>query len=333
MAYAARESLVVEGLSDPGELARNAAADVLATVDRGKTPWEMVTACEAHIARGEVDEALARAHKFTRSTKTDAFMIATFLRQVREVWQPEPESELGTTLIPLLRSALVKKTGGSVTLTTEDVAATRIEELAPDHESGRRLEKVYGPDRFETLKWWRTGLERCRAVVRIDDLNGVGRGTGFLIDGGDLHPNLRGCVVVTNSHVVPDGVHPSDAQVAFHGLDDDSFAPRTPFGIARIRWQSPLNPPGVDAAVLELDGEVPAGVKPIPIADPFPALARTRRTYVIGHPRGYEQPQFSIQDNLMVDYNETYLHYRTPTEPGSSGSPVFEKQWKLGPTD
>ena len=152
----------------------------------------MVTACEAHIARGEVDEALARAHKFTRSTKTDAFMIATFLRQVREVWQPEPESGLGTTLIPLLRSALVKKTGGSVTLTTEDVAATRIESSNNrDHETGRQLEKVYGPDRFETLKWWRTGLERCRAVVRIDDLNRVGRGTGFLIKGGDLHPNCR----------------------------------------------------------------------------------------------------------------------------------------------
>lgn len=38
---------------------------------------------------------------------------------------------------------------------------------------------------------------------------------------------------------------------------------------------------------------------------------------------------FSIQDNLMLDFDEVNVHYRAPTEPGSSGSPVFDRYWKL----
>jgi hypothetical protein len=37
----------------------------------------------------------------------------------------------------------------------------------------------------------------------------------------------------------------------------------------------------------------------------------------------------AMQDNLMLDHDRTRLHYRTPTEGGSSGSPVFNKLWKL----
>ena len=55
----------------------------------------------------------------------------------------------------------------------------------------------------------------------------------------------------------------------------------------------------------------------------------TPRAYVIGHPRGLEQPQFSLQDNHILGYDETRMHYRSPTEGGSSGSPVFDKQWNL----
>jgi V8-like Glu-specific endopeptidase len=50
---------------------------------------------------------------------------------------------------------------------------------------------------------------------------------------------------------------------------------------------------------------------------------------VIGHPRGLAQPQFSLQDNVLLDYDDRVLHYRSPTEGGSSGSPVFNNEWQL----
>ena len=40
--------------------------------------------------------------------------------------------------------------------------------------------------------------------------------------------------------------------------------------------------------------------------------------------------EFSLQDNCLLACNESLLHYRTPTEPGSSGSPVFEPEdWRV----
>jgi V8-like Glu-specific endopeptidase len=32
---------------------------------------------------------------------------------------------------------------------------------------------------------------------------------------------------------------------------------------------------------------------------------------------------------MLLDHNDRLLHYRSPTEPGSSGSPVFNDQWEL----
>jgi V8-like Glu-specific endopeptidase len=36
-----------------------------------------------------------------------------------------------------------------------------------------------------------------------------------------------------------------------------------------------------------------------------------------------------LQDNLVIDHDNTRLQYRAPTEGGSSGSPVFDSQWRV----
>jgi V8-like Glu-specific endopeptidase len=51
-----------------------------------------------------------------------------------------------------------------------------------------------------------------------------------------------------------------------------------------------------------------------------------QRLYIIGHPGGRDL-EFSLQDNYLLAASERLVHYRTPSEGGSSGSPVF------GPTD
>jgi V8-like Glu-specific endopeptidase len=50
---------------------------------------------------------------------------------------------------------------------------------------------------------------------------------------------------------------------------------------------------------------------------------------VIGHPARRRRPHFSIRDNFLLDLDDRLVHYRSPTEPGSSGSPVFNEEWEV----
>ena len=49
---------------------------------------------------------------------------------------------------------------------------------------------------------------------------------------------------------------------------------------------------------------------------------------IIQHPGG-EKKQVALRENRIVDILESFLHYQTDTEPGSSGSPVFNDQWEI----
>ncbi len=331
LARAGRESLFLPGISDPAQLATDTAAQVLTSVENLRDPWEKATACEAHVARGELENAVRRGKDLVEDKRTDAFVLGSLLRQLLSVWNVDPESTLGTTLIPLLRQALAKKTGGEVTLRSADVATSRLDQLVPrkddESEAAVVLEKVFGDDRFQTLEWWRNGLAACRAVARIDDRNRVGRGTGFLVNGKELHESLPDLVVMTNGHVVNEAIHQDHATVAFHGLEsEDRESSRFP--VQQLRWFRPSRHPELDTALLVLE-RTPDNVKPLSLIQKMPKLNAKSRTYIIGHPKGYDQPQFSIQDNLFLETDATRMHYRTPTEGGSSGSPVFDEYWNV----
>jgi hypothetical protein len=296
---------------------------VFTTVDHAEpsTAWTRAVACEALIALDRFDEAVQRAMALIEAPDTGAFTLASFLRQLVEVWQLSTAEPPGEQLLPVLRSALLERNGGSVHVSTRDVRETRLAALTSE-----RLEKVLGSTRFQSLTWYRNGLARCRAVARIANANDDPVGTGFLIAGRDLHPALPPLVLLTNGHVVPESLPAADAVVTFHGIDADG--PRRTFRVQRVWWYEPSHHPGLDTTVLELDA-YPEAVAPVPVARCLPTTDASARAYVIGHPHGLTQPQFSLQDNLLLGHDDRVVHYRSPTEPGSSGSPVFDHQWNL----
>lgn len=322
LARAGREGIAAPaGTPSVPELARA----VLEVLDAVALPdvWTDVTAAEACIALGRHDEAIERTEAFLQD-RPNAFTVAAFHRQLREVWQLETTTRPGDELLPQLRSALLHHRGGQVTVESTDVRAARLRRV-----DDGRLERVLGHDRYLNLQWYRTGLVRCRAVARIQTEHADGIGTGFLARGPDLHPDLPPLVLVTNAHVVPEELDARDAVVAFHGLDADPDTRRT-FRVDRVCWSDPSAGDGLDTTILDLDG-YPTAVEPTPLATRLPAVTgeRTPRAYVIGHPRGLSQPQFSLQDNVLLDHDDRLLHYRSPTESGSSGSPVFDQRWDL----
>ena len=325
LARAANEHVSLPDIPSPGADSRRLAADVLQTV---RTPdanaWERATAVEAYVALGHTDLAELQLEDFIIAGNPDAFALNSLLRQLTEIWLLDTTTPPGSTLLPQLRSQLLRRTGGVVSLEPRDVRAERLERLPT---SG--LEKVLGKDRYQTLTWYIRGLERCRAVARIETANEDGIGTGFLVRGPDLHADLPPLVLMTNGHVIPEGLAADAAVVAFHASITGKLEPQR-FHVRRQWWYAPSHAPELDTTLLELDG-LPSDVTPVPIATRIPNLHAdaTPRAYVIGHPRGLEQPQFSLQDNHILGFNETRLHYRSPTEPGSSGSPVFDKDWEL----
>src|SRR5262249_28035477 len=91
-------------------------------------------------------------------------------------------------------------------------------------------------------------------------------------------------------------------------------------------WTSPVNE--LDATLLTLKG-TPA-MTPLTLHKRAAAMAEPPpRMYIIGYPDGRDL-ELSLQDNRLLACNERLLHYRTPTEQGSSGSPVFEPEdWRV----
>jgi V8-like Glu-specific endopeptidase len=64
--------------------------------------------------------------------------------------------------------------------------------------------------------------------------------------------------------------------------------------------------------------------------DSLPTPSRKTKVFVVGHPSG-DALQLSLHDSELLDVcdHDRLLHYRTPTEPGSSGSPVFNSNWEV----
>jgi hypothetical protein len=286
--------------------------------------WDYATAVEACVALSEKAALLEWLLRYVSSDGTDAFELASTQRQRREVWQLSATEPLGAQVLPLLTAELMRREGGDIRQSPEEFRPPRhLQEL--DREG--RLEAILGSTRYVTYQWWLQALERCRAVARITDDFDRGVGTGFLVDGIDLHQSLAGeKLLLTNAHVVSPNpkaapLRPAHARVTF------TVAGSPPSRIRDVIWTSGPWKGELDASLVRLDS-VPADIKPCPICPESLDGATDRRFYIIGHPKG-EALSLSVQDNLLLGVSPPYLHYRTPTEEGHSGSPVFNDRWEL----
>ncbi len=283
--------------------------------------WDLATAGEAFLCAGKFDSAELWFRRYAEATDVEPFALASTIRQLQEIWGLSATQGPGRYILPPLEQAL------SRVAQTAIVSGDFVQEAdAPI------LEKVFGNAAFISYEKMLLGLERCKAIGRVETAANDGFGTGFAIPGGSLSPKLNGAFVfVTNAHVIsnedPDALPPESAQVTFHALRGAKGRPfSTRFG--KILKTSP--PDKLDFTVLTLK-EQPKKLQPYPIAPTLPSLSGKAQVYVIGHPLGGGL-SFSLQDNKLVDHGapaDPRVHYRAPTEPGSSGSAVFNTSWEL----
>jgi S1-C subfamily serine protease len=285
--------------------------------------WDIATALEACVALGRVKDASRWAKKYAASSAR-AFELGSTLRQLEEVWGLSTRDEMGAAVLPLLRDGLLRKDKGFFTVSAEEV-----------RQPVESLEKVLGTEAFQTITWYRNGLARAQAVARIGRDVSRGDGTGFLVRGGALHPSLGDeLLLLTNAHVIStDPAHRpavprfQDALVTFEAAGGSADRDRE-YRITQVIAVS--GPSEYDFALVRLDPAFAAdpAVVPYELASDLPMNDGNQRVFIIGHPSGGTL-SFSMQDNLLLDYDDRLVHYRAPTEGGSSGSPVFNIQWRL----
>ena len=277
------------------------------------------TLAEAHIALGDYGKALTEIRKYTSDPSVHPFQLATFHKQLTKVWMLDREPTPGPQLVAMIAAALLERESGGFQLSGRDIKR----DVGADADS---YQKVFGADRFSSLANYRRGLQRSACVARIGTSADTGVGTGFVVKGSSICPRFGDrTVLVTNAHVISEdealhgrgSLYPSEAVVTFEALPG---AEGREFHPCAVLFTS--EPRLLDVTVLELvDVNLP---DEYPIAPAIPL--RDSAVHVIGHPSGRS---LSFSTNQLLDHREPLIHYRTATEGGSSGSPVFNQQWGL----
>jgi endonuclease G len=191
------------------------------------------------------------------------------------------------------------------------------------------------------------GVQKQRAVVRIrlkmpHDTDegtipaGAGWGTGFLVSDS---------LLISNHHVIEDPAFARDKAVAqFNfqvGLDgaalpvyefdldpDHGFYTSEALDFTIVRVKSKIAPAPMPSATAA-PTPVPPGVSwgHIPMTANV-RFAAKQPVNIIQHPAG-RYKEIVLRENEITEISADVVRYTADTEPGSSGSPVFDNQWSL----
>lgn len=190
-----------------------------------------------------------------------------------------------------------------------------------------RLEKLIGGgSSLVKINILEKALRAAKAVCRImyiDQKTGKPSvGTGWMIANNYL---------ITNNHVLASIAAAETAEAQFNYESDENdrlknkiaykfdaktliTSPADEFDFSRVRVIDRADYPLKNWGFLEIDANsVPSMGDSVPI---------------IQHPKGQEK-QIALNANEVLGVNGRFLHYSTDTEPGSSGSPVFDANWKV----
>ncbi|TDM06556.1 MAG: hypothetical protein C4K60_18710 [Ideonella sp. MAG2] len=315
-------------------LAEAVLADLKRKIANGDdSQWPLATASEACLALNQCDDAELWLHRFLLHPQTHPFHIESYSRQLREIWRGN--ALRNTTCADRLSSIIdrhVMHTQKRWSISPEMVKTAR-----SDPQS---LEKNFSGERTFTVSTIQRMLEKCASIGCVTDTNGRRLGTGFLVAASSLGLGSDSeLVFVTNAHVisdtVKDAIPTANAWVTFELESEAKCKPISHKVMPQVLFTSPPGDPGItaqdrlDVTVVKLESW-PDGGLALRTNDSLPTPSRKSKVFVVGHPSG-DALQISLHDSELLDVcdHDRLLHYRTPTEPGSSGSPVFNTNWEV----
>lgn len=337
--FAKREGIITTIDIEPRACALKLLTSLDATSLDKRDNWYHASRAEAYLAMGDLDAVEMHIGAYVRSEATTAFALGGTLRQFTELWQLDLQGKRGYGIVQALRAGLLNgKRYGRLELSSDEI----LQSLGAERPSDEQLQKILGTGGLVRYDWMWKGLITAQSVGVISHAALGKQGTGFLVRGGDLIPSLGDeLIVMTNAHVISDP--PAGPAIAFDtaAITFEAVDKNLSYNFTKVLWQSCRN--RLDCSLLRLDKQ-PA-IKPLEIAKNIPPIPRLDgaarpRVYVIGYPGGRDLA-FSLQDNDLLDHEAPpdgtppdpgtcRVQYRAPTEPGSSGSPVFEASlWRV----
>jgi len=181
------------------------------------------------------------------------------------------------------------------------------------------LEKIIGANNLKSIAWLQRGLEAAKSVCRIVTPGGLG--TGFLIDHGR---------VMTNHHVLSRPEVAAKSWIDFN-FQEDAFGKLQETFRYRLLGDELQADLDLDCSVVRIGPD-----NSLPPLESWGTLALTagpppgvnEHVTIIQHPGGGAK-QIALTANQVVNVFEHRLQYTTDTLPGSSGSPVFNDDWKV----
>jgi endonuclease/exonuclease/phosphatase family metal-dependent hydrolase len=128
---------------------------------------------------------------------------------------------------------------------------------------------------------------------------------------------------MTNNHVIK-----SEAAAAQSVAEFDFEEGRQTRRIAINPDRFFITNPSLDYTIVGCDDQGLDDISPIRLQRNPALITEQERVVVIQHPRARKK-EVALHDNRVTNLLDRVLRYRTDTEPGSSGSPVFNNAWEL----
>lgn len=252
------------------------------------------------------------------------------LRYLDEAWLPRRVGRL-------LRNPLVERTLVAKGVAEELRSGVDLSQLSQAAHS--ELERVIDGSDFMPSWFLSRGAELRRTVARVRARTASGKdkkGTGFLVG-----PRL----LMTNAHVLD-----------WSDIGQESAAETLPFSLAEFDFEEQFSGAMLPVATFHLDPTtlclyspwdqldyVLVALKPRSsegvsidsfgynlLAGDVGKIAKGEPVFIVQHPNG-QPKQVVLANNRLIDRDEDlpYLTYEADTDVGSSGAPVFNRQWEV----
>lgn len=180
------------------------------------------------------------------------------------------------------------------------------------------LEKIIHENTLRPIAFLQQGLDASRSVAYIEvSLGERWSGTGFMIS-----PNL----LITNHHVISKKEEMVNAIFRFNYQLDSRANPQAIKDYEPAQGGIFHTNTKLDYAIVEVTDNPGDKWGYLRLKPEIPMI--NSRVNIIQHPNGLPK-QISFQNNFVVFADKTKIQYVTSTQPGSSGSPVFNDNWQV----